>query len=70
MLSGSLWNKLIIFALPLAATSILQQLFNAVDTAVAGQYAGDNALTAVGANSAIISVFVNLSYDRITTFIS
>ena len=60
MLSGSLWNKLIIFALPLAATSILQQLFNAVDTAVAGQYAGDNALTAVGANSAIISVFVNL----------
>ena len=34
MTHGSLWNKLLIFALPLAASSILQQLFNSVDTAV------------------------------------
>ncbi|HAL03200.1 MAG TPA: MATE family efflux transporter [Lachnospiraceae bacterium] len=60
MLSGSLWNKLIFFAFPLAATNILQQLFNSVDTAVAGRFAGDNALAAVGANASIISVFVNL----------
>lgn len=30
MTHGSLWNKLLIFALPLAASSILQQLFNSV----------------------------------------
>ena len=32
MTHGTLWNKLLIFALPLAASSILQQLFNSVDT--------------------------------------
>ena len=34
MTHGALWNKILIFALPLAASSILQQLFNSVDTAV------------------------------------
>ena len=33
MTSGALWNKILLFALPLAASSILQQLFNSVDTA-------------------------------------
>lgn len=39
MLNGSIWNKLILFALPLAASSILQQLFNAADVAVVGSFA-------------------------------
>lgn len=60
MLNGSLFDKMIKFALPLAFSSMLQQLFNAVDVAVAGKYAGKQALAAVGANSALISVFVNL----------
>ena len=38
MLNGSIWNKLILFALPLAASSILQQLFNAADVAVVGSF--------------------------------
>lgn len=33
MTHGTLWNKILIFALPLAASSILQQLFNSIDTA-------------------------------------
>ncbi len=37
MTHGTLWNKLLLFALPLAASSILQQLFNSVDTAVVGR---------------------------------
>ena len=37
MLHGGLAGKLILFALPLAFSSILQQLFNSADTAVAGQ---------------------------------
>ena len=40
MTSGALWNKILLFALPLAASSILQQLFNSVDTAVVGRFAG------------------------------
>ena len=33
MLHGSLLNKILLFSLPLAASSILQQLFNSVDVA-------------------------------------
>lgn len=51
MTHGSLWNKLLLFALPLAASSILQQLFNSVDTAVVGRFASSRALAAVGSNS-------------------
>ena len=39
MLRGSLADKIILFALPLAASSILQQLFNSADVAVAGRFA-------------------------------
>ena len=60
MLNGSLWNKIILFALPLAATSILQQLFNSADVAVVGQFSGSIALAAVGVNAPIINVLVNL----------
>lgn len=63
MLHGSIWNKLPLFALPVAATAILEQLFNASDIAVVGNFTGDGktiAVAAVGANSSIISLIVNL----------
>ena len=44
MLHGSLLNKILLFALPLAASSILQQLFNSVDIAVVGKFASSQAL--------------------------
>ena len=37
MLHGPIWNKLPQFALPVAATAILEQLFNASDVAVVGK---------------------------------
>ena len=40
MLHGSIWNKLPLFALPVAATAILEQLFNASDIAVVGNFTG------------------------------
>lgn len=40
MLTGSPWNKLLLFAAPVAATAILEQLFNASDIAVVGNFAG------------------------------
>lgn len=60
MLQGGLAGKLIMFALPLAFSSILQQLFNSADVAVVGRFAGSSALAAVGSCVAIVGVFVNL----------
>ena len=62
MLEGSLWNKIIGFAFPLAMTGVLQQLFNAADIAVVGNFTGEMgqvAMAAVGANTPIISFVVN-----------
>lgn len=63
MLHGSIWRGLPRFALPIAATAILGQLFNASDIAVVGSFAAQNrtaAVAAVGANSPIVSLIVNL----------
>lgn len=60
MLHGSMLDKMLLFALPLAAGSILQQLFNSVDVAVVGRFSSSQALAAVGANSSVISLLVNL----------
>ena len=63
MLHGPIWDKIPRFALPVAATAILEQLFNASDIAVVGNFTGEvrtAAVAAVGANSAIIGLIVNL----------
>lgn len=60
MLNGKLAGKLILFAIPLAFSSILQQLFNSADVAVVGRFAGDSALAAVGSCVALVGIFVNL----------
>ena len=60
LLNGSIWDKILMFALPLAASSILQQLFNSADVAVVGQFAGSRALAAVGSNGAVINLLVNI----------
>ena len=59
---GSLPKAIVYFALPLAATGILQQLFNAADVAVVGRFTGDKGeacMAAVGANTPIIGLIVN-----------
>lgn len=63
MLHGPIWSRIPQFALPVAATAILGQLFNAADIWVVGNFTGDistAAVAAVGANSSIISLVVNL----------
>lgn len=63
MLEGSLWDKILIYAFPIAATGILQQLFNAADIAVVGRFTGDIAslcMAAVGANTPIVGLILNL----------
>jgi len=65
MLNGPLLGKILLFALPVAASGILQQLFNSADMAVVGRFAGSQSLAAVGGNGSItgilISLFIGLS---------
>lgn len=60
MLHGPLAGKILVFAIPLIASGILQQSFNAVDVAIIGRYSTSHAIAAVGSNGPIISILVNL----------
>ena len=60
MLNGPLVGKIVIFALPLALSSILQQLFNSADLAVVGRFDSDKAMAAVGSNSSLVNLIVSL----------
>ncbi|MDE5611189.1 MAG: MATE family efflux transporter [Odoribacter sp.] len=60
MLHGGIFRKMLLFALPLIASGILQQSFNSVDIAVVWQFASSQALAAVGSNGLIISLIINL----------
>lgn len=60
MCSGPLFSKILLFAVPLMISSILQLLFNAADMVVVGRFAGSTALAAVGANASLINMLTNL----------
>ncbi|NMM93198.1 MATE family efflux transporter [Bifidobacterium sp. DSM 109957] len=63
MLDGPIWNRVLMFALPVAATGMLEQLFNATGVAIVGNFSGSQdtqAVAAVGANSFIVMLVVNL----------
>lgn len=60
MCNGPLLGKLLLFALPLMLSGILQLFFNAADIVVVGRFSGSHALAAVGATSALINLLVNL----------
>ena len=61
MLNGPLTGKIIMFALPILLTSVIQQLFNSADTAVIGRFGEKGALAAVGTNGEIAALIVSLS---------
>ncbi len=60
MCNGPLLGKILVYALPLIASGILQLLFNAADMVVAGRFAGNAALGAVGATSSLINLLINV----------
>ena len=64
--SGPIWKKLLVYWLPIAAGTVFQQLYNAVDGIVVGKFVGTGALAAVGGSATyicalIINFFVALS---------
>lgn len=60
MCNGPLLSKILVYAVPLIASGILQLLFNAADMIVAGRFAGHAALGAVGATSSLINLLINV----------
>lgn len=60
MCNGPLFSKIIIFAMPLMLSGILQLLFNAADMIVVGRYSTTTALAAIGSVGALINFFVNM----------
>ncbi len=61
MLTGSLYKNILLFTIPIALSSMLQQLFNAADTAIVGFFDTSASLAAVGTNGEIIALIVSLS---------
>lgn len=57
---GSIWRGILSFAVPIMLSNVLQQLYNAIDSAVVGTFAGDEALAAVGSTGSIINLLVGL----------
>lgn len=60
MCNGPLFGKIILFAVPLMLSGILQLLFNAADIVVVGRFAGSDALAAVGSTGSLINLLINV----------
>lgn len=68
MTEGSEWKLILLFTLPLMAGSFLQQLYNAVDGIVVGNFAaaGENALSAVGTCAPVTMLFIAIAMGMST----
>lgn len=60
MTRGAMLPQVLRFSGPLILTGVLQLLYNAADVVVVGQFAGAQALAAVGSTGALVSLIVNL----------
>ena len=60
MTEGSPAGHILAFALPLVAGSLLQQLYNMVDSWVVGNFVGSGALAAVGMAFPVMTMFTAL----------
>lgn len=55
---GNIVKAIILFSIPLLVGNLFQQLYNAVDSYVVGNYVGKVALAAVGASTPIINMLI------------
>ena len=59
MCSGPLLSRILLFAVPLICSGVLQLVFNATDIIVVGRFVSSNAMAAVGSTSSLINLLVN-----------
>ncbi len=60
MTQGNIGSQLVWFSIPLLMTNFVQQLYNTVDSIVAGKYIGDAALAAVGNSGPLVNIMIIL----------
>lgn len=60
MTTGSVFSKMICYAIPVMLSGVLQLLFNAADIVIVGRFAGDDSLAAVGSTASLIGLLTNL----------
>lgn len=58
---GTPWKGILVFAIPIALGSILQQLYNTVDTIAVGNFVGQDALSAVGACAFLTALYLAIA---------
>ena len=58
MTEGTVWKKLVWFAIPILLGNLLQQLYNAVDSLVVGNFCGNEALAAVSSSMSMQHLFI------------
>lgn len=58
MTEGTIWKKIIFFALPLFLGNLFQQLYNTADSLIVGNFLGSNALAAVSSSGNLIFLMV------------
>ena len=55
---GSIWKKMLLFALPIFLGNVFQQFYHAFDSWTVGKFIGDTALAAVSSSGNLIHMFV------------
>ena len=55
---GTIWKQLIAFAIPLIWGNLFQLTYNMVDSIVVGQFAGQDALAAVGTSDPVMNLLI------------
>ncbi len=61
LIDGSIYKALMIFAIPILVSNLFQQLYNAVDTIIVGNFLGNQSLAAIGASSVIYELLVGFA---------
>ncbi|MFQ9891589.1 MAG: MATE family efflux transporter [Emergencia sp.] len=61
MTEGSIFKSILFFSIPLILGNLLQQMYNAVDSIIVGNYVGRDALAAVGSSTSLIYLLIAFS---------
>ena len=56
---GTIWKKMLLFALPIFLGNVFQQFYNAFDSWCVGNFIGEDALAAVSSSSSLIFMMVS-----------
>ena len=62
LLHGSILKSLLLFALPIMASRVFQQIYNTMDTLIVGHTLGDSLIAAMGACSSIYEMMTGFTF--------